>query len=48
MKDKKTTGKDSCSTSSAPNLDDTDLEDMEEMFVKGPAGMEWGGPTRGA
>ena len=22
-------------------------EEMEEMFVMGPAGMEWGGPTRG-
>ena len=20
---------------------------MEEMFVEGPAGIEWGGPTRG-
>jgi hypothetical protein len=20
---------------------------MEEMFIMGPAGMEWGGPTRG-
>jgi len=26
-------------------LDEDD--DMEEMFVQGPAGMEWGGPTRG-
>lgn len=24
-----------------------DDEDMEEMFILGPAGMEWGGPTRG-
>lgn len=22
-------------------------DEMEEMFVQGPAGMEWGGPTRG-
>jgi len=22
-------------------------EDLEEMFIMGPAGMEWGGPTRG-
>lgn len=22
-------------------------EDLEDMFVQGPAGMEWGGPTRG-
>lgn len=24
-----------------------DLEELEEMFVHGPAGVEWGGPTRG-
>lgn len=29
-----------------PTTDD-DEDDMEEMFVQGPAGMEWGGPTRG-
>lgn len=23
-----------------------DLEELEEMFIEGPAGMEWGGPTR--
>ena len=22
-------------------------DEMEEMFVQGPVGMEWGGPTRG-
>ena len=27
--------------------DDDELEELEEMFVQGPAGMEWGGPTRG-
>ena len=26
---------------------DIDEEDLEDMFVQGPAGMEWGGPTRG-
>ena len=26
---------------------DVDDEDLENMFVQGPAGMEWGGPTRG-
>mmetsp|Transcript_6882 Transcript_6882/g.6184 ORF Transcript_6882/g.6184 Transcript_6882/m.6184 type:complete len:127 (+) Transcript_6882:33-413(+) len=26
---------------------DEDEEDMEEMFIEGPAGLEWGGPTRG-
>ena len=24
-----------------------DFQDLEEMFVNGPMGMEWGGPTRG-
>jgi hypothetical protein len=24
-----------------------DEEELEEMFIQGPAGMEWGGPTRG-
>ena len=28
-------------------FDSDDEEDMEEMYVMGPAGMEWGGPTRG-
>ena len=32
---------------SAPIPEDDDDEDFEEMFVQGPAGMEWGGPTRG-
>jgi hypothetical protein len=27
--------------------DEEDDEDMEEMVVLGPAGKEWGGPTRG-
>ena len=27
------------------NLDGED--EMESMFIQGPAGMEWGGPTRG-
>lgn len=26
---------------------DEDDDDMVEMFVEGPAGVEWGGPTRG-
>ena len=29
-----------------PEMDDEE-DEMEEMFVEGPAGMEWGGPTRG-
>ncbi|RYG63160.1 DUF1674 domain-containing protein [archaeon] len=24
-----------------------DEDEMVEMFIQGPAGMEWGGPTRG-
>ena len=31
---------------SQPTNDD-DLDEMEEMFIMGPAGMEWNGPTRG-
>lgn len=27
--------------------DGESLEDLEEMFIEGPAGVEWGGPTRG-
>lgn len=34
-------------TDKALNIDDDDEEDMEQMFVEGPAGIEWGGPTRG-
>ena len=30
-----------------PDIDDEEEDEMEEMFVQGPAGMEWGGPTRG-
>jgi hypothetical protein len=26
---------------------DEDEDDLEEMFVQGPNGIEWGGPTRG-
>ena len=35
--------KDAC----GPEIDDDELEELEEMFVQGPAGVEWGGPTRG-
>jgi hypothetical protein len=31
-------------TSEAP---EDDLDEWEEMFIEGPAGMEWNGPTRG-
>ena len=27
--------------------DDEDEEEMVEMFIEGPGGVEWGGPTRG-
>ncbi|GMH80218.1 hypothetical protein TrST_g7796 [Triparma strigata] len=30
-----------------PIDDSLDEDDLEEMFIKGPMGMEWGGPTRG-
>ena len=35
-----------CSTTNDNNNDD-DLVELEEMFVMGPKGMEWNGPTRG-
>lgn len=28
-------------------IDDEEEDEMEDMFVDGPAGTEWGGPTRG-
>lgn len=37
---------DKCGTDDK-KADDDDLEELEEMFIQGPAGMEWGGPTRG-
>ena len=30
-----------------PVAGDEDDDDSEEMFIQGPAGVEWGGPTRG-
>jgi hypothetical protein len=30
-----------------PDSDEDDEADLEQMFILGPAGMEWGGPTRG-
>lgn len=32
---------------SAQAVAEEDEEDLEEMFVQGPSGLEWGGPTRG-
>lgn len=38
-------------TSTLPPTTTADVEDpeadMEDMFIEGPAGIEWGGPTRG-
>ena len=33
--------------SACGDVDEDDDDEMEEMFVQGPAGMEYGGPTRG-
>ena len=30
-----------------PTLTEDDPDELEEMFIEGPAGMEWNGPTRG-
>jgi hypothetical protein len=35
--------KEACGTTTA----DDELEELEEMFIMGPAGIEWNGPTRG-
>lgn len=35
------------SSKCGPEDDPDDLDEMEEMFIQGPAGMEWNGPTRG-
>lgn len=35
--------KESCGTMTP----DDELEELEEMYIMGPAGIEWGGPTRG-
>ncbi len=32
---------------SGSGTEEDEEEDLEQMFVMGPAGMEWGGPTRG-
>eukprot|EP00428_Durinskia_dybowskii_P072746 CAMPEP_0170399894 /NCGR_PEP_ID=MMETSP0117_2-20130122/24205_1 /TAXON_ID=400756 /ORGANISM="Durinskia baltica, Strain CSIRO CS-38" /LENGTH=51 /DNA_ID=CAMNT_0010656601 /DNA_START=145 /DNA_END=297 /DNA_ORIENTATION=+ len=34
---------DSCGTVE----EDDELEELEDMFIPGPAGIEWNGPTRG-
>jgi hypothetical protein len=35
-----------CDDPKAASKED-DEEDLEEMFIQGPSGLEWGGPTRG-
>ena len=35
--------KENCGTTTP----DDELEELEEMFIMGPAGIEWNGPTRG-
>lgn len=35
--------KEACGTTTAVD----ELEELEEMFIMGPAGIEWNGPTRG-
>jgi hypothetical protein len=37
--------KEACGT--VDDLEEDEEDEMEEMFIQGPAGMEWGGPTRG-
>ena len=40
---KMTAPMDSCGTVE----EDDELEELEDMFIPGPAGIEWNGPTRG-
>lgn len=45
-----TAGKEHLVKTDACGIDENNNEpedDLEEMFVEGPAGLEWGGPTRG-
>ena len=46
--DKKTNDKiNKCSTNDNDNGNDDELDELEDMFVMGPKGIEWNGPTRG-
>lgn len=36
-----------CGPDVAGSVEEDDLNEWEEMFVMGPAGVEWNGPTRG-
>lgn len=40
-------GKQSIKNNADVNPLDDDEDDMEDMFIEGPKGIEWGGPTRG-
>ena len=43
----KIAGKEEVAAMCGPEDDPNDLDEMEEMFIEGPAGLEWNGPTRG-
>lgn len=43
----KIAGKEEAASKCGPEEDPDDLDEMEEMFIEGPAGIEWNGPTRG-
>lgn len=43
----KIAGKEEAASKCGPEDDSDDLDEMEEMFIEGPAGLEWNGPTRG-
>uniref|UniRef100_A0A7S3GRS8 Succinate dehydrogenase assembly factor 4, mitochondrial n=1 Tax=Spumella elongata TaxID=89044 RepID=A0A7S3GRS8_9STRA len=43
----KIAGKEEAASKCGPEDDPNELDEMEEMFIEGPAGLEWNGPTRG-
>eukprot|EP01032_Pedospumella_encystans_P007854 gene7854-9365_t len=43
----KIAGKEEAAAKCGPEDDPNELDEMEEMFIEGPAGLEWNGPTRG-
>lgn len=36
-----------CVSDQSITIEEEEEEDLEEMFIEGPAGIEWNGPTRG-
>ena len=36
-----------CGDQSLNGIEEIEEEEMEDMFIEGPAGIEWNGPTRG-